>query len=263
MDALSGPPVRRILRFGQPVDGEAIQSIPPRYRGDADGSIGKLRSALLRPAARQAWLRLSQRSFFSRRKGKGVVIALSAAQPADPPDDAIELRGGAGVHCHDGYVGRLDGLAVDARTGGVLDLLVRVRGDVLTEVDSFSSPFRALEPLAGQEILVSPTWIVPATAEKAGAEGDRAALHLDATLEQIASATVVRGDGDLASDIWRILEDNPAITPHLAEMDIAVHDGDVTLRGAVPTPRHRASAEQDVWHVPGVFAVRNELEVTS
>jgi len=26
----------------------------------------------------------------------------------------------------------------------------------------------------------------------------------------------------------------------------------------LPTPRHRASAEQDIWHLPGVIAVRNE-----
>jgi osmotically-inducible protein OsmY len=40
-----------------------------------------------------------------------------------------------------------------------------------------------------------------------------------------------------------------------------VRDGKATLLGAVPSPRHKATAEQDAWHVPGVFAVSNELIV--
>jgi len=42
-----------------------------------------------------------------------------------------------------------------------------------------------------------------------------------------------------------------------------VHDGIVRLRGEVPTARHKASIEQDVWHVPGVNGVRNELTALS
>ncbi|MDE3231196.1 MAG: BON domain-containing protein, partial [Chloroflexota bacterium] len=35
----------------------------------------------------------------------------------------------------------------------------------------------------------------------------------------------------------------------------------VTLLGTLPSPRHRASAEQDVWHLAGVLAVRNEITI--
>ena len=45
------------------------------------------------------------------------------------------------------------------------------------------------------------------------------------------------------------------------ETEVVVRDGEATLLGTVPSARHKATAEQDAWHVPGVFAVNNDLIV--
>ncbi|HEY7974219.1 MAG TPA: BON domain-containing protein, partial [Ktedonobacterales bacterium] len=68
-----------------------------------------------------------------------------------------------------------------------------------------------------------------------------------------------RSDGQMTASVWQILSENPAIAPYLARLRVQVRDGEVTLLGTLPTPRHRASAEQDIWHIPGVIAVRNEV----
>ena len=65
---------------------------------------------------------------------------------------------------------------------------------------------------------------------------DEETLHLDASVEQVASATVVRADADLEADIIHILEENPAAAPLLAHISIHVRDGIVRLRGEAPTP---------------------------
>ena len=59
---------------------------------------------------------------------------------------------------------------------------------------------------------------------------DEETLHLDASVEQVASATAVRADADLEVDIIRILEENPAAAPLLARISIHVRDGVVRLR---------------------------------
>jgi len=33
------------------------------------------------------------------------------------------------------------------------------------------------------------------------------------------------------------------------------------LLGTLPSPRQRATAEQDAWHVDGILSVRNEIRV--
>ncbi len=71
----------------------------------------------------------------------------------------------------------------------------------------------------------------------------------------------MRGDGDVTTNIWNILDANPALAPYTGRLRVHVTDGDVTLLGTLPSIRHRASAEQEVWHVPGVFSVHNEITV--
>ena len=87
-------------------------------------------------------------------------------------------------------------------------------------------------------------------------------LRLDATVEQVASAGLLRTDGQLTAAVWQILSENPALAPSLGRLRVQVRDGEVTLLGALPSPRHRASAEQDIWHLPGVIAVRNETTLS-
>ncbi len=84
---------------------------------------------------------------------------------------------------------------------------------------------------------------------------------LNASAAQVARCLVLRGDAELTADIWAILAANPAIEPSLSLLRVSVREGVVTLLGSLPTSRHRLSAEQDIWHVPGVLAVHNEVTV--
>lgn len=262
INALNYAPVRRVLRFGQQVRGDTIASIARGPAVGPRGHTGRLVAADLLPMAHQAWLHLSSRGLLPWQQ-RTRVVALSPTQPAQPPADALELRGGLRAHCHEGYVGRIEGLSVDATSGRILDLLLRVRTDVLAEVETAASPFNALLRVAGQAVLIPPDWVSGLTKESGGGllGGNESVLELTASPEQIAAGMLVRPDGTLTADIWRLWEDNPAITAYLDRIRPVVHDGDVTLVGNLPDPRLKASAEQDVWHVPGVFSVVNDIRI--
>lgn len=253
--------VRQTLRFDARMAGEELPTVPAKFRG-IDGLTGRLVGARLRAGTGEGWLRLR-----TGRWGKRTVttVPLTAAQSPVPTPDAVELRGDMRVHCHEGYVGRLYGLTVDTRTGLVIELVVQVRGDVLAEVDLPTSPMMPLVAMSGRRILVSPAWATATKPEDGGllSRGDELALHLDATAEQLASSTVLRRDEEVAADIWAILDANPALAPYAGGLRCVVHDGDVRLFGTLPSPRHRASAEQDIWHVPGVFALHDETTIAS
>ncbi|HEX6820382.1 MAG TPA: BON domain-containing protein [Ktedonobacterales bacterium] len=262
INALNYAPLRRILRFGQQVRGNTIASIAHGPAVGPGGYTGRLVGAALLPEAHQAWLRLSSRGPLPWQQ-RARVVALGAAQPAQPPADALALHSGLRAHCHDGYVGRIEGLSVDATSGRVLDVLLRVRTDVLAEVDTAASPFNALLRVAGQVVMFPPEWITDLSKEEGGGllGGNENVLELAASPEQIASGMLIRPDGDLIAAIWRLWEENPAITAYLDRIRPLVHDGDVTLVGSLPAARQKASAEQDVWHVPGVFSVVNDIRV--
>lgn len=252
-----------IARFGQRLRAEDIPSVPERYRG-LDGPLGRLTSVRARPATGEAWLRL--RPSDMRRPWKRLirVIPLNATQaptPAPTPD-VLDLRSGMRVYCHEGYIGRLEGVCLDAQAGAVTELLVRIRGDVLASVEIGTDPLAYLINVAGQRLLLPLAWATSTKQEPSGVPfRSGSLLQLNASPEQIASGSRVRSDGDIAGDILQMFEVNPAINPYAARLRVEVHDGAVTLLGALPSPRHRASAEQDVWHVPGVLAVRNEITV--
>jgi len=250
-------PARRIIRFGQRISGQLLPTAPQRARGVDDSILGRLRSARLRARGREVWLQLGQGDLSREVR----TIPVNTIQAPAPTPDALELRGGMRVRCHEGYIGRLDGLVIETRDGLVSDLIVRVRNNPMAEVERSTDPMFKLVGVQGQEAMVSPAWAV-SVAQAASAlpfVAPELTLHLDATVEQIASATLVRTDGELTAAVWQILSENPAIAPHLARLKVQVADGAVTLHGLLPTPRHRASAEQDVWHLPGVLAVRNEI----
>lgn len=249
-------PARRIIRFGQRISGQLLPTVPQRARGVDDNIMGRLRGVRLRARGHEAWLRL-RASDLSREVR---TIPINTSQAPAPTPDALELRGGMRVTCHEGYVGRLDGLVVETHNGLVSDLIVRVRSDALADVELSSDPMFKLVNVQGQEALVSPTWAVsvaqsPSVLPFVPAE---LTLRLDANVEQIASAALLRTDGQLTAAVWQILSENPALAPSLNRLRVQVRDGEVTLLGELPTPRHRASAEQDIWHLPGVIAVRNE-----
>jgi hypothetical protein len=251
-------PARHILRFGQRVTGADIPAAPERVRGVVDGPLGRLRGARLQARGQVAWLRVG-----TSAPGRELrTIPLNSEQAPAPTPDTLELRGSMRVRCHEGYVGRLAGLIIDPTQGLVTDLVVKVRADALAGVDLSSDPMFKLGPAQGLRVAVSPAWAVSTTREESGLAallGGQITLSLDATIEQVASASQVRNDGQVAGDIWRLLGENPALTPYLGNLRVDVREGDVMLYGKLPSKRHRASAEQDIWHAPGVFALHNEV----
>lgn len=251
--------IRQIFRFGQKIRGENVPSVPARYRGGPGGPSGRVVAALLRPSSGEIWLRIRPSDAPWQRQVR--TIPLNADQPPTPTPESVELRGGVRVYCHDGYIGRLEGFVLDTRAGVAQHILVAVRSNTLADVDSASDPLFRLIEVGGQQVLLPPAWVVSASHESSGFPLGSGSTHLmlDASAEQIAAALVLRPDGELAAAIVNILDDNPAIAPYTSQLRVSVHDGDVTLRGMLPSPRHRASAEQDVWHVPGVLTVHNEI----
>ena len=252
--------VRRVLRFGGKIRGDDVPSVPARYRG-VNGPSGKLRDVRLRPRTSEGWVRLRAAAGMLGLKHEARVYPLSDEQPPTPTPDAFLLRGGMRVVCHDGDVGELRGVAIDTTTGAILNLLVRVRSDVLASVEYITSPLASLLKVAGRELLVPPAWVSAVKADADRLFGDDQTLHLDASAEQIAACAQLRSDNQVAGDILKMLDANPAIAPSLARLRVSVRDGSVVVRGTLPSARHRASAEQDIWHVPGVFALYDEIQI--
>jgi BON domain len=252
---------RQIFRFGQKIRGENVPSVPSRYRGGPGGPTGRVVAALLRPTSGETWLRIRQGDAPWQRQVR--TIPLNADQPPTPTPESVELHGGVRVYCHDGYIGRLEGFALDTNAGIAQYVVIGIRSNTLADIENPSDPLFSLTAVGGQQLLLPPAWIVSATHESGGFPfgSGSARLKLDASAEQVASGLVLRSDGQLGASIANILDENPAIAPFTGQLRIYVHDGYVTLRGTLPTPRHRASAEQDIWHVPGVLAVRNQVTV--
>jgi hypothetical protein len=251
-------PTRQVLRFGARVSLGDVRTLPGRSRSGAGGPSGVLAEARLRARAGEIWCRLRPARPFAR----GVrTLALNTTQPPTPTPDALELRRGMRVWCASGAVGKLMGVVVDRGTGLAVGLVVRVRGDVEAEATWPTAPLWPLLPVAGQTMLLPPAWAtnVEKTEGAFPPLGGEARLILDASASQVAHSLVLRPDADLLAGIWAVLDANPAISPLMGGVRVNVRDGMVTLLGTVPTTRHRLSAEQDVWHVPGVLGVRNEL----
>jgi hypothetical protein len=256
--------VRRVLRLGAKLGNEDMPSVASRYRG-VGGPSGKLVGVRLLPTTGEVWLRLDRRRPGSRAPWKHEVwtLALNGGQAPTPTPDAIELVRDMRVSCHDGYIGRLKGLTIDSEAGLAMELMVQVRNDVLAEVDLPTSPLAPLLPSTGKLLLLAPRMATKTerTPSALPFGGPELALHLDASVEQIASASVLRRDEDIAADILAMLNANRAFDPYTPNLRVSVSDGEVALAGRVPDARLRASIEQDVWHVQGVFAVHNELRV--
>ena len=254
--------VRQVLRFGSKIRGDDVPSVPVRYRG-VNGPSGKLRDVRLRPHTGEGWIRLGTSVGLLGLKREARVFPLSDVQPPTPTPDAYTLRGGMHVVCHDGEVGELRGIAIDTETGAVMNLLVRIRGDVVASVEYITSPMASLLRVAGRELLVPPAWVSAVKTDAERLFGEDQTLHLDASAEQVAACAQLRSDNAVTGEILNLLDANPAIAPYLARLRVSVHDGNVVVRGSLPSARHRATAEQDIWHVPGVFALHNEIEIAA
>ncbi|MFI5273657.1 MAG: BON domain-containing protein [Ktedonobacterales bacterium] len=246
--------------MGTKLHGYDVPSVPARYRG-VNGPSGKLVGVRLHAATGEAWIRLRAATGPLGIRHEVRVFPLSETQPPTPPPDALLLARGMRVYCHDGYIGELRGIAIESDTGVTSNLLVQIRGDVLAAVERINSPLAPLLNVAGRVVLLSPAWATAVKPEPERIFGDELALHLDATSEQVAASAQLRPDSQVAGEILKILDANPAIAPYAARLRVSVHDGDVTLRGTLPSPRHRATTAQDVWHVPGVLALHDETRI--
>ena len=263
--ALGGEgPTRRVLRLGARVTLGDLPSLPPRLRGAMGGPSGTLSGARLRARTGEVWCRLSVRGRlpWSRRAR---MLALNATQPPAPTPDAVELRRNMYVDCEGGRVGRLEGLVIDGHTGLATDLLVHVRGDVDADLTGPTDPRAPLVRVQGQRVLVPPAWASKVDLVPAGLPflPGQLRLMLNATAAQVAHGFVLRDDAALTADVWSMLAANPALAPSLAHLRVVVHDGTVILLGSLPSVRHRLSAEQDIWHVPGVLGIQDETLVSS
>jgi hypothetical protein len=249
---------RLVLRFGTRVSLSDVPTVPARYRGALGGPDGWLVGARLRSRTGEVWCRLAPRRMFSRTVR---TVPLTASQPPAPTPDALELRRGMRVDCQAGPVGRLEGIVVDLFNGLASELVVHVRGDIEADVEGPTDPIGALLRVQGQRVLLPPSWATKAEQVPSGVlfAPASARLPLLATAAQVAHSLVLRDDAALAADVWSILAANPSLQPALGHVTIAVRDGTVTLRGSIPSIRQRLAAEQDVWHVPGVLALRDEL----
>jgi BON domain len=191
------------------------------------------------------------------------MLPLTASQPPAPTPDALELRRGMRVDCQSGPFGRLEGIVLDLFTGMASELVVHVRNDLDGDVEGPTDPMGALLRVQGQRVLLPPSWATKAETVSSGVLFAPASsrLPLMATAQQVAHSLVMRDDATLTADVWRILGANPSLEPALGRVTVVVQDGTVTLRGSMPSLRQRLAAEQDVWHVPGVLALRDELIV--
>lgn len=259
---LSGPRrARHLIRFGQRVTGDDVPSLPARYRAGLGGPSGRFVAVRLHPTSGEAWIRVRGGGMPWRRQIR--TVPLNGTQPPAPTPDTLELHGGLRVRCHDGYIGRLEGIALDPRAGVMTDLLVHVRDNVLAEINGPAAALAALLGVQGQRVLLAPSWAMSIGHQNEARPlgGPEGVLLLNASAEQVAAGTLVRSDGQLAGDIWRLWSENPALAPYAHSLRTNVQGGDVLLLGSVPSARHRATAEQDVWHVPGVLTVRNQLTI--
>ncbi len=259
--SLGGPgPTRQVLRLGERVNLGDLATLPQRYRGAMGGPRGVLVRARLRARTGEVWCQLGSPRPWVRDVR---TVPITSAQPPTPTPDALELRRHIRVDCQAGRVGKLEGVVVDTHSGLATELLIHVRGDVAADVESPTDPLAPLLRVQGLRVLVPPAWATKA--EHASSElpfaPAQARLMLTATAVQVAHGLILRDDAALTADVWAILAANPAIEPTLSHMRVEVRDGTVTLLGSVPSSRHRLSAEQDVWHVPGVLGVRNEMSV--
>ena len=72
-------------------------------------------------------------------------------------------------------------------------------------------------------------------------------------------AVSVRSDEEIQRDVLEELKWDARVRPN--EIGVAVKDGVVTLTGWVDSYLKKLAAEEDAYHVPGVKAVVNDIEV--
>jgi hypothetical protein len=253
-----------VLRLGSSARLAGIASIAERWRARASQLSGRLGAVIVQPGTGTGWCRLSQGLSGqiwppSLKRIEMRTIPLNAQQPPTPESPYVELTPGQPVACHEGTVGRLEGVVVETTQGIVSSLLVRVPARLNDQIGGPEDPLAALLHVAGSRVMVPPAWAVMPESHNGSSIAHAHVLHLNATASQVAHSLVLREDADLVQEVYGILSRSPALRVYISEIRVTVSDGLVTLVGPALSPRLRASVEQDVWHIPGVLDVRNEL----
>jgi hypothetical protein len=263
MEAIEGRRDKMVLRLGATIDLDAVPSMPDRYRQPVALLRGKLGSVFVLPETGEVWCRLNGGVTHqvwppSLKRRDARTFPMNARQAPTPPPDAVELHPRMRVDCMDGPVGRLEGVVLGVATGIAEALLVRVRTGMENDVTSPQDPLAPLVAEQGQALMLPPEWAKAAETIN-HAVGAIHALRLEATGAQVASGLHLRPDDALTQDVYAMMGKSPALAPFLSDMRVQVDDGVVRLTGPALSPRLRASLEQDIWHIPGVLAVRSDL----
>ena len=259
MDMQVSEHARMLLQPGKPFKSEQISGMPASYRERLSRGNTEIRRLWLWPKTAQVMASMRVRRNLLSVKEE--MVPFSTGVPLSPTSDesAVELRAKMAVFCMDEHgkraryrVGQFEGLTIAARTGLANGVIVRVRAHPEAEVARPTDPLAPLVAVAGHRLVASPAWVM--TAEREG-------LVLSVFPAQMASSVEFLDDWQVRERLWAILHENPALQPYLSWLRIDVQDGVVYLRGRLPMARLRNSAKQDIWHVPGVVAIEDELRV--
>lgn len=68
-------------------------------------------------------------------------------------------------------------------------------------------------------------------------------------------------DEEITDAVRLVFDKEPALDAE--QISVVTRDREVTLRGAVANDEQKRIAARDVWYIPGVHAVHNELQVVS
>jgi osmotically-inducible protein OsmY/uncharacterized protein YrrD len=144
----------------------------------------------------------------------------------------VLLQSGQEVWATDGRAGRVDLLLLDP-SGQVRHFVIR-KGRVL-----------------GRDVIVPVDWISAI---------DERGVHLAVERAALYQLPPYRPDSAIAADVDQALWSDEVIRAlDIETIDVAVHDGVVTLRGYATTPTSKAQAERAARQVPGVLRVENEI----
>lgn len=174
-------------------------------------------------------------SVLVRRSGPPARDNFQSSQPDQPVDlsQDVKLRPGQSVVNAEGEVGPLDLVLLDATTGQVSCLVVRLGG------------------LAGQGTLVPPDLI-------SAVRGNQ--IVLDATREQLARLPEYRPDDAITDAVQGLLWYRSNLPEsEVRYVTVRTVNGIVELSGYAGTERGRAAIEALVRTVTGVLDVRNDL----
>ncbi|MDR7415574.1 MAG: BON domain-containing protein [Armatimonadota bacterium] len=170
----------------------------------------------------------------SLRRMEGVERRVEAEAEARPDESFATIRRGQRVLCHDGPIGQVDMVLVDAQTGKVQHLVIR-RGWLFS-----------------RDVAVPADWVSTITPD---------AVILEASREAVAHLPLYRPDDELRRDVEEALHRDELLRVLGLPIRVEVEDGVVHLLGHVHNRALAARAEELTRSVPGVLGVENRLVV--